>query len=220
MICRLQEKSFAIAFWTSRSQMGGAAYQIQHRLDCPADRRRIVVVENAAGATPAARVEMLNRSPRSPPVLRTIGMVPVSQTVHSLIQAAGLVSRRHEENIAAGFDQMGKRFIKPGHVRHPARKAPRQIIEEGGILCISAAQHDETKFHAPASVPATRRSTDRSPSVRLAASPHPDERLRCRQLLRDSGSQSTFSLLMSLPRKSCGPKCALKRGSCRGSQFS
>ncbi len=70
---------------------------------------------------------------------------PVTQAVH-LIEAARFIARGHQENVAAGFDQVRERLIEPQAVAHAVGKALRQAFEETGVPWLSAAEHGYSKF--------------------------------------------------------------------------
>ena len=87
---------------------------------------------------------MLNRV-RQAAGIANHGYGAVAQAVH-LIQSAGLIAGRHQENVAARLDEVGHGFIVAGGERDAPPKSRRQFVEELLIPGLAAAEHHQPEF--------------------------------------------------------------------------
>ena len=107
----------------------------------PANGAGVGIVEHDARALARAGVEVPNRI-REPPGAPHDGHRSVTQAVH-LVEAAGLVSRGHQEGVAAGLDPVGEFLVLALAKRDAARMGRSQSRKELLALAVAAAQHRE-----------------------------------------------------------------------------
>src|ERR1700730_1875132 len=109
-------------------------YSASYSRTCRAHGRRIVIVEYATRAAPAARIEVLDGVRKAPGIAHN-GNRAIPQTVH-LIEPTGLIVRGHEKNIAPCFNEMRERLVEAGVETEAIGIAPRQTCKKIGIFRI------------------------------------------------------------------------------------
>ena len=128
-------------------------------LDRPAQAGGVVVFEDETGAGAGARVPGLHGVGEPAGAVHD-GHRAVAQAVE-LVEAAGLVARRHEEHVGARLDQVGEVVVEAAVETDLAREGALQAAEHVLEPRLAAAEHHQLKARGGAT---DRASTDRTRS--------------------------------------------------------